>query len=176
MTQAGAATNTVASFGFPTNEYGINLSTGISFNANESRSFALWVYRTNDYSQNTIAYNSSQVGGNSHFGIESDNTLFLTNDGPQLHSTATILSGAWTHVVITIDTSKCTFYINGIWDSEVVTSAVNATVYDRIGWLGSPGGWNLVGGMDDLRFYNKVLTQAEVDFIYNSGSGTEDHG
>ncbi len=34
--------------------------------------------------------------------------------------------------------------------------------------------WMLGGEMDDFRFYNRALSQAEVEYIYNSGTGTEE--
>ena len=39
--------------------------------------------------------------------------------------------------------------------------------------MGSYGGSNLIGWLDEIVIYTKVLTTAERDFRYNSGTGTE---
>jgi hypothetical protein len=90
----------------------------------------------------------------------------------------TIGSGTWVNVIITWNGSVMKLYINGVEDTPYSTSSSGTTVHtDSNGYIimgNSPfatTNW-LDGLLDDFRIYNNTLTQNDVNFIYNSGSGT----
>lgn len=85
--------------------------------------------------------------------------------------------GTWYHFIITYDstTNLFTLYVDGssvdsgTWSG---TGGVNTGTARFVG--GSTGGRPVDWDLDDARFYNYVLSQSEIDDIYNSGTGTED--
>ena len=89
----------------------------------------------------------------------------------------------WRHLVITMkkSTSSAVIYINGVLHASVFRTYVNNTGTNiRIG-CGNNNGTAfefLANGskIDDFRFYNRVITAAEVTAIYNDNSGIQQVG
>ncbi|MBK1882274.1 LamG domain-containing protein [Luteolibacter pohnpeiensis] len=85
--------------------------------------------------------------------------------------------GEWQHVVVTFDGSKAICYLNG---QQVATKNVNGTynpntiadstlIQASIG--GFPNGWEngFEGDVDEVGYYDKVLTAAQVEAHYANG-------
>ena len=96
------------------------------------------------------------------------NTFFLSS------ALEGINAGQWNHIVATYDgqTRNAIFYINGgvstsaILGSEGFTPNIANTDPITIGALSTGGNaWN--GSLDEVKIYNKVLSQAEVQALYN---------
>jgi hypothetical protein len=95
------------------------------------------------------------------------------NDGGVLDVTA----GEWVHVAITISQTKSTIYFNGV-------EKLSADLANMIDWTGcdyvtiGAGGetfsyWNHLSDLslyDELRFFNKALSPAEIQAIIDSES------
>jgi Ricin-type beta-trefoil lectin domain/Concanavalin A-like lectin/glucanases superfamily len=84
-----------------------------------------------------------------------------------------VTAGAWIHYVITISTSgdREDFYKNGVWkdtapfqNSAYLVHPQNGTAPVRIGTRDLASYFQ--GAIDDIRFYNRVLTAAEVQELY----------
>ena len=76
---------------------------------------------------------------------------------------------AWNHIVVTIDTGVCIIYVNGI---NVASGAVFSPLqtYSGVTYIGRyVSGANFVGKLDDMRIYNRTLSQAEIIQIYIAG-------
>jgi len=89
-----------------------------------------------------------------------------------------INDGAWHHVVWTYDGSSlaagCVLYIDGaLAPMTVVTDALNATILSAstfgIGARVAGPAWFFTGNMTEVSVYNKVLSLAEVQAMYNAG-------
>ena len=96
-------------------------------------------------------------------GTLGGNTQFLS--GP----TASPVS-AWTHVAITYDGAALRLFINGTQvASQATTGAIQAT--DNPLWIGgnSPYGEYFQGLIDEVRVYNRALTQADIQADMNTG-------
>lgn len=116
-------------------------------------------------------------------------TLYLEGSGGGstvgLYAPAnTVSTGVWNHVVITVvgqssrasDATGINIYLNGTSQTistsgssgTVGTMGVNANMF-----LGSKHGTTgfFDGLMDEVSIWNRVLTQAEVTTLYNSGKG-----
>src|SRR3989344_1376303 len=97
----------------------------------------------------------------------------LTNGAVQfipgfINSNATAPSGAWTHIVITADSTGTNWYINGVLDK------VTSTAYAPSGTASLVFGGNLdfyAGDLDDVRIYNRALSASEVTELYNYTGG-----
>lgn len=86
--------------------------------------------------------------------------------------------GAINHIVVVMeDTGSDTnvsIWINGELD-DVQNDGARRTDTDGIIYVGTRTGSNnrFDGVIDELRFWNTVLVQADVDTLYNGGAGTE---
>lgn len=107
---------------------------------------------------------------------------FQLSLGPQLQprfqgalANTHLARGTWQHVAVTYEGGICTFYVNGALDSETSCVApvhtIGALLLGRINYQTWPHKWMYAGGMDDLRIYNRALSAAEVQALYNVGSG-----
>lgn len=84
----------------------------------------------------------------------------------------------WHHVVGVVDrkAGEARIYVNGALDtSSEVDGAAKARAYGKTTWkigIGSPGAeqwrWAAKGCIDDVRLYNKALTDAEVEKLYKA--------
>jgi hypothetical protein len=84
-------------------------------------------------------------------------------------NTATSVDGRWHHVVLTVDTDKLVMYVDGARvPANTARQAIPKVATDepiRIGrirsdmWPDHPG---LIGAMDDVAFYDRILTDAEI--------------
>jgi len=97
-----------------------------------------------------------------------------------------VLIDVWQHVVVTRDVSHIVkLYLNGILVANSVTP-VSSAAYDpyikaptwpfQIGQgdltgVYSPSGNAFKGGLDEVGYWNKVLTPSEVAALYNGGAG-----
>lgn len=73
----------------------------------------------------------------------------------------------WIHVAATFDGTKSTIYINGVEDNSVIYSPfqfINSNADLQIGARGGIDRW--LGGMDEVRLYNRALTSNEVTAIF----------
>jgi type II secretory pathway pseudopilin PulG len=80
------------------------------------------------------------------------------------------LAGAWNHIYFVKGGSSVVLYLNGqpIQETAIsngITGSLNASVY--IGYNGWNGYW-FGGQLDDLRIYNRALSAAEIQAIYNA--------
>jgi hypothetical protein len=104
----------------------------------------------------------------------SSNMLHEYRQGGTVKSTTVFNTGTWYHVVFSWDGSTKQVYVNGV--KEVDTTDSNAsTGNDTLLSLGtsthSPT-QGLDGTLEDVRIYNRVLTDKEIGVIYN-GSGRD---
>lgn len=148
---------------------------------------SLWIKRHNTYSDNYIM--SLNRWNGFKFQLQSNNFLFLTihadngyhdvDDNPGIVPLET-----WTQVSVSYTNGTMKFYINGAMvKSAAVTGVpltlptpVNLTIgqqlpkslitTDQSSDYAYYGGSFFNGSMDDLRFYNRALTDAEVLSIY----------
>jgi hypothetical protein len=95
-------------------------------------------------------------------------TAQFWNDGGVINVTA----GEWVHVALTISNSESKIYLNGdLTTTSSVTGGVDWTGTDLVSIMsGAPRfiEWNHksdLSYMDELRFFNKALTQSEIQDI-----------
>lgn len=78
----------------------------------------------------------------------------------------TFITGKWNHYVVTYSSSAARFYIN----NQLIGSRNNCSslTFSQNFYIGyytyySPNAW-----IDDFRIYNKALSEAEIQAIYNA--------
>ena len=83
----------------------------------------------------------------------------------------------WQFVCGVISGTTVTAYVNGSsaggTSATVTGTRATVTASTRIGKLHDGAPYLMRGNMDDVRIYNRALTQAEITALYNSGNGTE---
>ncbi len=84
--------------------------------------------------------------------------------------------GKWTHVVVTWDGAFIRIYVDGIYrnisadfSGEPLVGFDGVASY--IGRYNSVGGFQTYGSIDDVRFYNRALSGAEIVQLYGLGGG-----
>lgn len=93
--------------------------------------------------------------------LQSSGSIRCTAGG-SLTSVATLPVGQFTHVACTADGATITVYVNGV---ELATGASGFGITDEVARIGSDspsGGDELIGRMDNLRFWNTVRTRAQI--------------
>jgi len=73
-------------------------------------------------------------------------------------------TGGWMHLAVTRSGSSARIYFNGTDETDAAASHVDPTVSTDILYLGvnDTGGSRLVGIMDEVRIYDRVLSQGEI--------------
>ena len=77
-------------------------------------------------------------------------------------------ANVWSHIVLTNNNGALTAYVNGIQAGSGTSSGTIVNNYATyIG--GVPTGWIETGNIDDVRVYNRVLSDAEIKILYLMG-------
>jgi len=96
-----------------------------------------------------------------------------------LDSQSAIRAGRWYNVSVTYGSGSVKMYLNGELESERGwTGIMNLTEMDlTIGQM-VPGNteYNFFGSLDEIRIYNRVLTDEEISTIYEETSGVDSDG
>lgn len=150
-----------------------NITTNISITA--------WIYLSDALEHRNIitkAWNNAY-----RFRVSTDRKLwFLINDGVSYEvetSDSTISTGQWVHVAVIADftSQEVKFYINGQLDNTESTSkaGIDSSSADLlIGAFSTTPLEPWKGYLDDIRIYDYVLTEGDINNIYYEGVGTED--
>ncbi|NUN08494.1 MAG: VCBS repeat-containing protein [Ignavibacteriaceae bacterium] len=90
-----------------------------------------------------------------------------------VESNTVLTTGKWYFVLLKWDgiNAKQSIYINGIKDAEITTPVLqinNTNTALRIGKPAHPAS-SIIGLIDDIRIYNRAITQDEVDSLYREG-------
>ena len=116
-------------------------------------------------------------------GTESDalhnhlNIAFVPEGGYLTHyqlNSFPLTLNQWTHIVVIIDTEKIDWYINGSHvesgDLNIQNLSQESTLTDLvIGKGGSfSGGQYWSGSLDDIEFWNKILSPEDIQLIYDN--------
>lgn len=111
--------------------------------------------------------------GNMDLGVNSVGVLYVGVAGANTQTGVTSLTSAsWNHVAWKQDASSAKFYINGSLDKVLSISAFATPGIMSIGKLASSAAQYFNGYIEDVRIYDKALTDWEIKQIYNEGAGT----
>jgi hypothetical protein len=144
--------------------------------------FCLWLKTTSNNAE-LIACNTSGSGNVCRLAIDNGSLVIDVSD-PQGHSTTPVGDGEWHYMTYVRSGSTGYIYIDGIQENTSAAS-FNFSANDlwSIGqeWdSGGPSGF-LVGIVDEVRIYDRALTDEEIQaamegegFPYSSGADPED--
>jgi prefoldin subunit 5 len=137
-----------------------NYHTILNKRVNDNWSYGL------DYSFNYGPGGSPTEVNKVFSGRRANNSTYL--DGYR-YSNSTISFNQWQCIVVTIQNNKVSFYINGVdAGTNIYGNTYNISMVDQpVGLtIGSanPGEW-MNGKIDDIRIYNRALSQTEISYL-----------
>lgn len=146
-------------------------------------SFSFWIKPETLPSTDYVIIGKDQSGGRSFYiGLKSTGRIEVgINDTSFATSDATVTAGSWFHIVFTYDyvtsgNSVMKIYINGNQSGSTVSNAVGPMADTTTEWCfgrrtftGSELYYD--GLIDEIGFWNKVLSTTEITDLYNSGNG-----
>ncbi|RLJ07123.1 MAG: hypothetical protein DRP16_04045, partial [Candidatus Aenigmatarchaeota archaeon] len=135
-------------------------------------SMGAWIYVNSYQDDYAIILNTETEY---EFGIAPDGTLqwaiHNTNPGWTWINTGYVVPlQQWIHIMITYDGSTIRTYVNG---DEVHSRTGSGSIADDgnpviIGWRGDKGNSPFNGAIDEVRIYNRALTQEEIKDLYDA--------
>ena len=151
-----------------TNDTAFSIGMQVKFNSSSSQ----WVINRRDTTTNLSEYDIAYHQAYFRFRL-----LDISGDYIMVRVQKFITIGQWYNLTFTYDASKTTsgmkIYIDGINQDiatdlsgvfEGISNTNSKTVIGKAGWF---GGFYFNGAMDNLRMFNKELTQEEVTTEYN---------
>ena len=167
----------------------INFGSPSSFDDIDQKTISYWAYHDNSDVATTISKFLYDTGPGSpyHYGwkiyIASSNRLvyregFDSSVGEWVSNTSAFSTGAWVHFVVTFDNSSDSnnpsFYVNGSSITVNESTAPSGTVRSDAPYNLYVGNdsydtqFTVDGKIQDVRIYNRILSQTEIDELYNS--------
>jgi hypothetical protein len=150
---------------------GLNTFTiSLWIKTNESRASPIFWQRP------TIFGKSNGGSGSGDFGIITNNGYIgfwsglVSGDASYLSSTTRINDNNWHHIVVSNDGSHARLYVDGRFEASLPTGfALNNEPF----WIGGKGGSESPGFyhsgiIDEVRFYNRALSDAEIQALYQA--------
>jgi hypothetical protein len=148
----------------------LDLGYGNKINPSSNpHSFSLWV-KPNDLSSNTIFMSSGQTGGsNNRFYIGINNGMWDMGIRNTQWDAGTISAELnWTHITVVMDGTQARMYANNQLTRTInyASYSFNRNIYlathDNNYWFN--------GNIDDVRIWNRVLTEEEILNLHNLNS------
>ncbi|PWT96570.1 MAG: hypothetical protein C5B52_15435 [Bacteroidetes bacterium] len=147
----------------------INNSFSLS-SISDSFSVSAWIY--NEGQGVSLICKSPYNGTSMQFRVYVDSKIFFANYHKSADFDFTLNpTSEWKHIVITSDGTTAKYYLNGVLTSSIsLTDATNAgdnssDLYIGADTHGVVEFYN--GSLDEIRIYNRVLTESEIVGIYN---------
>lgn len=129
-------------------------------------SVSLWVKRPTFVDEGVNVFLENSVGGTAFdFLLLGDGSIAVTVGDGQV--TGSVADADWHHVCWTHQSGTVRLYVDG---AEVDSAAVNSSGDYKLG-EGGAANVSVGGGLDDLAFVPEVLTLAQVQYLYNAGTG-----
>ncbi|MCZ2337361.1 MAG: LamG domain-containing protein, partial [Chitinophagales bacterium] len=156
------------SLGDPVSLQPTNLSVSVWFKTSSIGDMRLVRKRTYGY---ILGMGASDLGASS--GQVTFNIFDSASNQYKVTSTSTYNDGSWHHAVGTFDGNNVKLYIDGQLIGTV-TAAVNIYYESDEITIGRDGGVSsryFTGQMDELKIYNRALTEQEIIAQYNSIHG-----
>jgi hypothetical protein len=181
----GPSTTSTGKFGYAgnfnqsdNNDY-VDLGNDSDFNVT-TFTIGAWVYRTGTCGTFSHCYVFSDgMSGNTGYALRMTNdngykAELSINDGQQnITGTTVINTNTWYHVVATSNGSEVKIYVNGVLETttaQTVTPSF-AGQSSKIGNGNTGNDLPFTGRLDEIRFYNRVLSGSEIQQIANFAPG-----
>ena len=98
-----------------------------------------------------------------------NNTISIQNVSTFTTSPLTYNDGKWHHMTMTGSPTTIKLYIDGLLVNSRSEAIATGASGITIGEYGGGGGYVFNGSIDDVRIYNRVLSDTEIKQLYNQG-------
>lgn len=147
------------------------ITSSYSSSSNSVQSFSFW-FKANASSFSSLlgcSDNSTYGGIIVQWYLNKLQILTSNSSGNAWNSlvtTSTLAINTWHHAVVVLTGSAISVYINGVLDGSI--SSLSASASLRSMWVGYGGAGSCFNGsIDEVRIFNRALTQPEVTALYN---------
>ena len=166
----------------------INLGASNAWSFTSAMTLAAWIKTTNTHEQRVIVF--QRTAGSTAFGLDigDDASGSDVNDGKAggryrttgsgaglAKSNVVVSDGNWHFLVMIINATTGTFYIDGVSAASVsdVSDAGTFSLTTDLATIGSftSGLFFLSGSIDEVGIWNRALSASEVATLYNAGNG-----
>jgi formylglycine-generating enzyme required for sulfatase activity len=133
-----------------------------------SITYSAWIRKNGDFGS-IVGVGDKLVNKRSDMLIETNNIQYVGESNDASVNTSEILAGVWTHIVITKQSQSLNFYVNGSLIGQRNTVDGQNITNTNIFIGSNPGGAeNYTGDIDEVRIYNRALSQSEVQQLADS--------
>lgn len=180
----------------------IKIKNSASLNVSEGLTISVWAKQTQTNCSSgctrSIANYGSIILDKAAYGysdggyrLDSRGQANITGKRPRLvlsnstissslsEATADINLNQWQHIVATFDKSIISYYINGAKVTTLTSGLLSLTSNNFDLAIGGPNsdienntGFNFYGDLDDIKIYNRPITEPEVLQLYNESAST----
>ncbi len=167
------------------------VSTSNAFNNPNNFTISVWFKTTTTSGGKLIGFGSSITGLSTRY----DRHIYMNNTG-QIYfgvypSTVVTVNSAlsynddkWHLATATLSSAGMILYVDGaqVGSNSATTAGENYSGYWRIGfdncngWTSQPSSFYFNGKIDDVLIYNRALTAAEINTLYNTPDGAGNNG
>lgn len=139
------------------------------FSGTTDFTFSAWV-RTSSNKFTFYNFNNSNVA---YTSINSSNQVYYRfgsgNNSTFVNPVTSLLDNNWHHFVFIKNGNIVRFYLDGVLiDSETNNGGLSDNIKTYIGTNENANGWFFKGRFDNIRFYNRALSQSEISEIFNA--------
>jgi len=138
-----------------------------------TQTISAWIKTAVDGTYIYGSRNDSVGGGN--LWITGGKLQFILNSTQSASASTTVTDDVWHHVCVTFDddTKAVKYFVDGNPDGTSTNAATFVHTVDKLVGFRVSGnaGHHFDGCIDELRVYNRVLTQTEITWLYKHPSG-----
>lgn len=156
----------------------------VPFNFTGDYSISFWYYLPSGYndagyivsrttgSSPYVSYNIYPSSATPGFVFQMNNTAATPKNATK---TVTLTTNQWYHLVATINGTSMLLYVNGSAGSTTTFSGsrISNSIQTTVGARGTDNVGPANGTVDELAFYARTLSAAEVTQLYNGGNGLQ---
>lgn len=147
------------------------ITSSYSSSSNSVQSFSFWFKANASSFSNLLGCSDNSTYGGIIVQWYPNKLQILTSNSSSnawnsLITTSTLAINTWHHAVVVSIGSAIYVYINGILNGSISSLCASSSL--RSMWVGYGGGGACFNGsIDQVRIFNKALTQSEVTALYN---------
>jgi hypothetical protein len=159
----------------------VNINNSSSLNLTNGMTIEAWVNPSNLTGYKTVICKENGASNLSYALSANNSTSGSSNQRPdsriRIGSNTRTVTGSsklalntWTHIASTYDGTTVRLYVNGVQVSSLATTGNITTTTDLLRIGGSPalGTQYFAGLIDEVRIYNRALTQAQIQTDMNT--------
>ncbi|MEH2377385.1 MAG: LamG-like jellyroll fold domain-containing protein [Nostoc sp.] len=145
-----------------TNYVKLPASSSLSLSQTKKFTLSAWIKpTTNDTIERSVF--GSLVNDKEYPGLRvAGNTLWFTTGDIKVSTANVIKQNEWNHIAYTFDGSTYRAYVNGVSVGFFNSTLTHVFNTQSLAIGSANGGSNFIGAIDDVRIWNKVLSEADI--------------